>query len=83
MTASIAPVLAIFNLGPTELVVILLILVLLFGGTKLPGLAKGIGQSIREFKKASKENAEEEQKSADTKAALAKPADPANTHGNN
>lgn len=82
MIASIAPMLAIFNLGPTELVVILLILVLLFGGTKLPGLAKGIGQSIREFKKASKENPADDEKSTETKTA-AKPADSAKTHGNN
>lgn len=47
------------GLGTTELVIILLIVVLLFGATKLPGLARGIGQSIKEFKKAS--NGEEEQ----------------------
>ena len=46
---------AVFGLGPTELIVILVILLVLFGGAKLPGLAKGLGQSIKEFKKASKE----------------------------
>jgi sec-independent protein translocase protein TatA len=49
------PVLGIFGVGPTELIIVLVILMLLFGGSKLPGLAKGLGQSIREFKKASKE----------------------------
>jgi sec-independent protein translocase protein TatA len=48
------------GLGPTELIVILVILLVLFGGAKLPGLAKGIGQSIKEFKKASKEEPEAE-----------------------
>ncbi|MEY3609454.1 MAG: Sec-independent protein translocase protein TatA, partial [Verrucomicrobiota bacterium] len=48
------------GLGPTELIVILIILLVLFGGSKLPGLAKGLGQSIKEFKKASKEEAEAE-----------------------
>lgn len=47
--------LTVFGLGPTELIVILIILLVLFGGAKLPGLAKGLGQSIKEFKKASKE----------------------------
>jgi sec-independent protein translocase protein TatA len=41
--------------GGGEWVLILLVLLLLFGGTKLPALAKGLGQSMREFKKASKE----------------------------
>ncbi len=56
--------LGILGLGPTELIVILVIVMLLFGGTKLPGLAKGLGQSIKEFKKASKE----EDEKPDTKA---------------
>ncbi len=45
--------LAVFGLGTTELVVILVILLVLFGGAKLPSLARGLGQSIKEFKKAS------------------------------
>ena len=39
------------NFGPTELIIILVILLLLFGSTRLPQLAKGMGKSIREFKK--------------------------------
>ena len=41
--------------GGGEWIWIFVILLLLFGGAKLPSLAKGLGQSIREFKKASKE----------------------------
>ncbi|MBK9989545.1 MAG: twin-arginine translocase TatA/TatE family subunit [Verrucomicrobia bacterium] len=63
---------AILGLGPTELIVILVILLLLFGGSKLPGLAKGLGQSIKEFKKASKEG-DEPEKPAETKSASTKP----------
>jgi sec-independent protein translocase protein TatA len=48
------------GMGPTELVVILVILLVLFGGSKLPSLAKGLGQSIKEFKKASKDEVEGE-----------------------
>ena len=49
---------AVFGLGPTELIVILVILLVLFGGSKLPSLAKGLGQSVKEFKKATKEEEE-------------------------
>ncbi len=40
------------GLGPTELLVIFFVIILLFGGKKLPELAKGLGKGIREFKKA-------------------------------
>lgn len=49
---------AIMGLGGSELLLIFAILLLLFGGTKLPGLAKSLGQSIREFKKASNQDDE-------------------------
>jgi sec-independent protein translocase protein TatA len=52
--------LAIFNLGGSELLLILLIVLLLFGGAKLPALARGLGQSIKEFKKAQREGDEAE-----------------------
>jgi sec-independent protein translocase protein TatA len=42
------------KIGVTEIILILLVLVLLFGGRKIPELFKGIGQGLKEFKKASK-----------------------------
>ncbi len=40
------------NIGMTELIVILVIVVILFGATRLPQLGEGIGKAIRNFKKA-------------------------------
>lgn len=42
------------NLGATEILLILVVVVLLFGGRKIPELMKGIGQGMKEFKKASR-----------------------------
>ena len=42
------------RIGLTEILLILVVIVLLFGGRKIPELMKGIGQGMKEFKKASK-----------------------------
>ncbi|MEZ4999294.1 MAG: twin-arginine translocase TatA/TatE family subunit [Bacteroidales bacterium] len=41
--------------GPTEIILIVLVIVILFGGRKIPELMKGIGQGMKEFKKATKD----------------------------
>jgi sec-independent protein translocase protein TatA len=43
-------------MGGMEIVLILAVVLLFFGGSKLPGLARGFGQSIKEFKKGMKED---------------------------
>lgn len=43
------------NLGTTEILIIGAVIVLLFGGNKLPEIARGLGESQKEFKKAKKE----------------------------
>jgi len=58
--------LAILGLGNGELIIILVILLLMFGATKLPQLAKGLGKSVKEFKKASSKEDDDED---DAKAA--------------
>ena len=45
--------------GPWQVVLIILALLLLFGGRKIPELMKGIGQGMKEFKKATKEDDKE------------------------
>lgn len=47
------------SIGPTELLVIIVVIVLLFGGKKIPELAKGLGEGIRHFKGAIKNEDEE------------------------
>ncbi len=44
-----------FGLGMQELVIILIIVLVLFGASRLPEIGKGIGQAIRNFKKATSE----------------------------
>jgi len=58
------------GLGHWEILVIVFVIMLLFGGKKFPELAKGLGKGLREFKKSVKEPENEENppqvKSADT-----------------
>lgn len=44
------------NIGATEIIIILLVLILLFGGKKIPELMRGLGQGIRSFKKSMNED---------------------------
>lgn len=47
-----------FGLGTQELMIILIIVVILFGATRLPQIGRGIGEAIRNFKKATSEKDE-------------------------
>jgi sec-independent protein translocase protein TatA len=77
MSSPVPALLAVMGLSGGELLIILAIILLLFGGSKLPSLARGLGQSMKEFKKAAKDDdpvvpAKEELKKPDT-----------STHGTN
>jgi sec-independent protein translocase protein TatA len=52
-------------IGPQELIVVLVVVVLMFGGTKIPELMKGLGKGIKEFKNASKPEEDEQKKEAE------------------
>ncbi len=47
-------------LGPFEIILIVLVVVLLFGGRKIPELMRGLGQGMKEFKKASNVDSDDE-----------------------
>ncbi len=54
-----------FGLGPTELILIFLAVLLLFGAKRLPEIAQGMGKGIKEFKKAMKDTTDELKGSVD------------------
>lgn len=69
--------LAIMGLSPGELLIIVGVIVLLFGASKIPQLMRSMGQGLSEFKKGVKEGEKDAQAEADAeKKAEAKPAEP-------
>jgi len=61
------------NLAGPDLIVILLIILVLFGAKKLPELARGMGQAVKEFQKAKDEFNDELHKAGKSDAEIAKP----------
>ncbi len=57
------------NLGGPELLIILVVVLLLFGASKLPGLARSIGASTKEFKKGVEEGVSDDDVPSDSKEA--------------
>ena len=64
------------SLGPTELIIILVIVLLLFGTTRLPKLARSLGEASKEFKKGVNEREKEEQAAQTASAAPPTPPVP-------
>ena len=52
--------------GPQEIIIILVIVLLLFGGRKIPELMKGLGKGMKEFKNATKEDEEQPETKKDS-----------------
>ena len=56
------------SLGSSELIIVLVIVLLVFGGSQLPKLAKNLGKAQKEFKQGFDEGAEDDDTSSDDKA---------------
>jgi sec-independent protein translocase protein TatA len=67
------------NLGGPDLIIILLIILVLFGAKKLPELARGLGQAIKEFQKAKDEFSDELHKAGQSDTAAKGNLPPAST----
>ena len=52
----------LYAIGPWQIIIILFVVLLLFGGKKIPELMSGFGKGIKQFKKATKEEEKEEEK---------------------
>ncbi len=65
----------LFDFGGTEILLIMVVVLIFFGGEKLPGVARGLGKAIREFKKATAGIEEE------FKRAMEEPPKPARKSG--
>ena len=61
------------NLAGPDLIIILLIILVLFGAKKLPELARGMGQAVKEFQKAKDEFSDELHKAGKSEADTGKP----------
>ena len=68
------------NIGPTELIIVLVIVLLIFGPKRLPGLGKQLGTGMREFKDSiagkggrDDDEAEQAEQRRETEAALGRP----------
>ena len=71
-------ILGVWDLGMGQIILILLVVLLMFGAKKLPDLAKGLGQGIKEFKKATRDIQDEVTKAANAPDEPApRPAPPA------
>lgn len=75
-----------FSFGPTEMIFIMVVLLLVFGAKRLPELGSGLGKGIREFKKSMKEinseieRAGEPEQIGSRRPAVAPPQDDSGQH---
>lgn len=70
-------------LGTTEIIIIAVVVLVLFGARKVPELMKGVGTGIKEFKKASRDVQEELHRASEEPAQPTQPRKPADTVSHN
>ena len=75
MFPALIPVLP--TVGPTELIIVLAIILLLFGAKRIPELARGLGTGIREFKRGTRGEVDEEKKDEELTAGAGEDRDSA------
>ena len=73
LTVEMSLLASFMNLAGPDLIVILLIVLVLFGAKKLPELARGMGQAVKEFQKAKDEFNDELHKAGKSDTQIAKP----------
>ena len=73
LTVEMSLLASFMNLAGPDLIVILLIVLVLFGAKKLPELARGMGQAVKEFQKAKDEFNDELHKAGKSDTQVAKP----------
>ncbi|HQF38807.1 MAG TPA: twin-arginine translocase TatA/TatE family subunit [Opitutaceae bacterium] len=73
------PALAILGLGTPEIILICFVILLLFGAKRLPDLARGIGKSVSEFKKAAADAEKDIRASVDEQPKTPPPTKPSAT----
>ncbi len=77
--SGLPPTLAILGLGTPEIILICFVVLLLFGAKRLPDLARGLGKSLSEFKKASKDAENEIRQSIEDQPKTPPPNKPSGT----
>lgn len=60
------------NIGPTELIIVLVVVLLLFGSTRLPKLARSMGEASKEFRKGVADGGKDAPPEADAKVTMTK-----------
>ena len=64
------------NVGPLELIIVLVVILLLFGSTKLPKLARSIGEASQEFKKGVADGGKDDAKALESRESRVGPSPP-------
>ncbi len=64
------------RLGTTEIILIIVLALVLFGGTKIAGIGKALGQSIREFKQEVHDSKADDERTQEREEAVVNASDP-------
>ena len=74
MSSTVASLALLPNLGPMEILLLFLIVVLLFGATRLPQIGRGLGEGIRNFKKGIKAASDDTPERIEEKSSEVRPS---------